>query len=101
MSTVAKGKLLERSELLIKEGMESEFATAMREQGIALLSAIPGVKSVSLGRGVENPVKFILLVEWESMEAHIAYNRTPSCAKLRELIRPFSRGGGMEHFRMD
>ncbi|HMK87160.1 MAG TPA: antibiotic biosynthesis monooxygenase family protein [Steroidobacteraceae bacterium] len=92
--------LLERSEVLIKEGLENEFATAMKEHGIALLSRVPGVKSVCVGRGVENPGKFMLLVEWESMEAHTAYGKTPSCGALRELIRPFSKGGSMEHFRM-
>jgi heme-degrading monooxygenase HmoA len=93
--------LLERAELSIKEGVENEFAAAMRERGLALLSSVPGVKSVSLGRGVENPGKFMLLVEWESMEAHIAYNKTPSSVALRDLIRPYSRGGAMEHFQMD
>lgn len=92
--------LVERSELLIKEGSENEFAAAMKERGIKLLTVVPGVKSVNLGRGVENPNKFMLLVEWESMDAHKAYNKMQSCLDLRELIRPFSKGGAMEHFEM-
>jgi len=92
--------LLERSELLIKEGLEGEFSAAMSERGAALLSSVPGLKSVSWGPGVENPGKFMLLVEWESLEAHAAYNKTPACTALRELIRPYSKGGSMEHFRM-
>jgi heme-degrading monooxygenase HmoA len=92
--------LLERAELSIKEGLESEFAAAMSERGTALLSNVPGVKSVSVGRGVENPGKFMLLVEWESLEAHSTFNKTPACTALRELIRPYSKGGSMEHFQM-
>ena len=38
--------LTERSELSIKQGQETEFATAMKNRGIALLSAVPGVVSV-------------------------------------------------------
>jgi len=92
--------LLERAEILVTEGSESDFAAAMSERGVPLLAAVPGVKSVSFGRGVENPAKFMLLVEWESLEAHAAYNKTPSCTRLRELIRPYAKGGSMEHFQM-
>lgn len=92
--------LLERAEISVREGSEGQFAAAMRERGIALLAAVPGVKSVSFGRGVESPSRFMLLVEWESMEAHAAYNKTPTCTAVRELIRPHSTGGSMEHFQM-
>ena len=91
---------LERTELLIKAGQEEAFATAMRTQGIALLSAVPGVLSVSFGRGVENPARFLLLVDWQSMDAHAAYNKTPASGTIRALIRPFSQAGSMEHFQM-
>jgi heme-degrading monooxygenase HmoA len=92
--------LLERTELLINEGEETAFATAMQATGLALLAAVPGVMSVNLGRGVENPAKFMLLVEWKSMDAHVAYNKTPTSGVIRALIRPFSKGGSMEHFEM-
>jgi heme-degrading monooxygenase HmoA len=92
--------LLERSELLIKEGEEDSFHEVMQGKGIGLLTSIPGVVSVSIGRGVENPEKFMLLVEWETMDAHIAYRETPICVRLRELIGPYMKGGSMEHFRM-
>ena len=92
--------LLERSELLIKEGHEEGFSAAMKKTGIGLLVSVPGVLSVNLGRGVENPGKFMLLVEWQDMDAHIAYNKSPVCRQIRELIGPFSKGGAMEHFQM-
>jgi heme-degrading monooxygenase HmoA len=92
--------LLERSELLIREGQEEAFSAAMSAEGIGLLASVPGVTSVSVGRGVENPGKFMLLVEWENMDAHIAYQKTPACGEIRRLIGRFSKGGSMEHFRM-
>jgi heme-degrading monooxygenase HmoA len=93
--------LVERSELLIKQGSENDFEAAMRERGIPLLNAVPGVVSVKMGRGVENPDKFILLVEWQSMDAHTAFKTAPSNAALRQVIGPHSRGGAMEHFEID
>jgi heme-degrading monooxygenase HmoA len=92
--------LLERTELLINEGQEVDFAAAMQAEGLAMLAAVPGVISVNIGRGVENPAKFLLLVEWKNMDAHTAYNKTPVSGALRALIRPFSKGGSMEHFQM-
>ena len=92
--------LLERAEILIKEGQEDGFAAAMKDRGIQLLASVPGVISVNVGRGVENPGKFMLLVEWESMDTHSAYNKAPVCGEVRALIGRFSRGGSMEHFKM-
>jgi len=93
--------LLERTELLIREGQEEEFSASMKDRGIRMLASVPGVVSVNLGRGVENPSKFMLLVEWENMDAHIAYNKAPVCGEIRALIGRFSKGGTMEHFNMN
>lgn len=92
--------LLERSELSIKKGLEEEFAAAMAESGIPLLASLPGVESVSMGRGVENPDKFLLLVEWATMDAHTAFTKAPTFPAFLEIIRPYSQGGAMEHFIM-
>jgi quinol monooxygenase YgiN len=92
--------LLERAELLIREGQEEAFSAVMNEQGVGLLTCVPGVLSVRVGRGVENPGKFMLLIEWKNMDAHGAYNKTPVCGEVRTLIGRFSKGGSMEHFQM-
>jgi quinol monooxygenase YgiN len=93
--------LLERAELLIREGQEVQFDAMMKHSGLPILAAFPGVVSISFGRGVENPGKFTLLVEWQSLEAHRGYNKAPECQTFRQLIGPFSRGGAMEHFEME
>jgi len=93
--------LIERSELLIKEGTETDFAKMMRERGMPTLATVPGVRSVKMGRGVENPGKFILLVHWDSMAAHAAFKTNPLYPEFLQLFRPFSKGGSMEHFEME
>ena len=92
--------LIERTELLIREGQEEGFSAAMTNQGMGILASVPGVVSVKMGRGVENPKKFMLLVHWENMDAHAAFGKTPASDQIRALIGPFSQGGGMEHFQM-
>lgn len=92
--------LVERAELLIKEGMEEGFAAAMHERGLALLAGVPGVESVKLGRGVENPGKFMLLVTWQAMDSHVNFSKSPAMKDFRAVIGPYSKGGSMEHFVM-
>lgn len=92
--------LLERAELLAKGGGEAEMDAVMTERGVPLLAALPGVVSVRFGRGLEDPGKFLLLVEWEDMAAHTAFTQAPVFAEFRALIMPLSRGGAMEHFEM-
>ncbi len=93
--------LLERSEIMVREGAEKGFRSVMRERGLPILSGLPGVRKVSMGQGVENPQKFLLTVEWESMEAHTAFTAMPVFAEFRSLFGPYSVSGAMEHFMMD
>jgi heme-degrading monooxygenase HmoA len=90
--------LIERSELTIKDGLEDDFAATMSERGIPLLSSVPGVNTVQFGRGVENPGKFMLLVEWTAMDAHTAFRSNPVYPEFSQLLKPFVKAGAMEHF---
>ena len=92
--------LVERSELTVKPGTEEEFHTAITEKGIAILQSVDGVLSVQLGRGVENPSKFMLLVGWRSLEAHTAYAGTPQSIEIRGIMAPYVTGGATEHFEL-
>jgi quinol monooxygenase YgiN len=92
--------LVERTELSIKEDQEDQFSAAMTDKIIRLLAGVPGVISISFGRGVENRNKFLLLIQWTDMDAHMAYNKAPLCSEIRSLIGPFSKAASMEHFQM-
>jgi heme-degrading monooxygenase HmoA len=92
---------IERAEIPVKEGMEEAFAAAMVGKGLAILAAAPGCTSVRIGRGVENPGKFILLLEWDSVESHIALTKTPGFEEFKALAGPYFGGApNMEHFDM-
>lgn len=92
--------LLERAELLIKAGQEDEFAKVLEERALPMLKTDPGVVSVQFGRGVENPSKFMLLVEWKSLEAHTAFKSSSIYMPFVQTFGPYSEGGAMEHFEM-
>jgi heme-degrading monooxygenase HmoA len=92
--------VMERSEIQVREGEEEACARMLAERGAPLLRGVPGVRSVQWGRGVEAPNKVLLLVEWDDLAAHQAYNGTEASGELRRLLGAYAVGGAMEHFEM-
>lgn len=92
--------LLERAEIQVKSGLEEDFAGVMAARGLPLLTGVPGVRWAKFGRGVENPGKFIFLVEWDSLDAHAAFNKSPVHPEFLQLFAPYAEGGAMEHFQI-
>ena len=93
---------LEVAILQAKDGDSDGLVMAMNEGGSAALASAPGCRSVKVLPGVENPGTVLLLVEWDSAEAHAAAKTSPGFAKFVEIASPyFGAGGLMQHFRMD
>jgi heme-degrading monooxygenase HmoA len=59
----------EHAELVIVPGREAEFEKAF-ERGHEVISQAPGYRWARLVRQIENPGTYLLLVGWESLEAH-------------------------------
>lgn len=83
----------------ITPGREDEFAAAYATAR-TVLADTPGCRSVRLTRGVESPSRFVLLVEWDSVEAHEQnFRATERFTTWRSLIGPYFAGPPMvEHF---
>ena len=80
-------------------GQEDMFAAAYRV-GHPVLATTPGCRSVRMTRGIESPSRFVLLVEWDSVEAHLEnFRDTERFAQWRALIGPhFAKPPVVEHF---
>lgn len=61
--------ILEHAILPVRTGSESDFEEAFRVAR-PLISRQPGFRSLSISRSIESPNVYLLLVEWDSMEAH-------------------------------
>lgn len=83
----------------ITAGQEDAFASAYKEAR-ALLTGTPGCRSVRMTRGIETPTRFVLLVEWDSVEAHeVNFRQSPSFPEWRRLIGPyFATAPQVEHY---
>ncbi len=66
-------------------GFEAAFLQAR-----SVLAETPGCQSVRMTRGIESPERFVLLVEWDAVEAHEEnFRQTERFAKWRAAIGPF------------
>jgi heme-degrading monooxygenase HmoA len=91
--------VLEVALIDVVPGREDEFAASYR-LGHPLLASTPGCRSVRMTRGIESPSRFVLLVEWDSVEAHDKnFRQTERFTKWREFIGPhFAKPPVVEHF---
>ncbi|MFG3420743.1 antibiotic biosynthesis monooxygenase family protein [Micromonospora sp. NPDC049460] len=91
--------VLEVALIDVLPGHEDEFAAAYGK-GHPVLAGTPGCRSVRMTRGVESPSRFVLLVEWDSVEAHNDnFRGTERFTQWRALIGPyFANPPLVEHF---
>jgi heme-degrading monooxygenase HmoA len=94
-----RGMVLEVARIDVLPGQEAAFAEAYAK-GRELVTGTPGCRSVRMTRGVESPALFILLVEWDSVEAHeVNFRRSERFTQWRALIGPhFAQPPVVEHF---
>jgi heme-degrading monooxygenase HmoA len=84
--------VLELADFAIRPGQEDAFVDAYRE-AVAQLRASPGFRSARMTRGVESPTRFVLLVEWDDLQAHtVGFRESERFTRWRALIGPFFDG---------
>ncbi|ROT31095.1 antibiotic biosynthesis monooxygenase [Micromonospora sp. HM5-17] len=91
--------VLEVALIDVVPGQEEDFVRAYAS-GHHLVATTPGCRSVRMTRGVESPSRFVLLVEWDSVEAHLEnFRATERFTAWRALIGPyFATPPVVEHF---
>lgn len=78
-----------------EDAMTESYARAM-----PLVSQSEGCRWMRMTRGVESPSRFVLLVEWDSVEAHERFRSSERFGQWRALVgRHFAAPPQVEHFR--
>jgi heme-degrading monooxygenase HmoA len=84
--------VLEHAVISVRSGTGPQFEAAM-EEARAVIAASPGFVSLELRRGVENPGRYLLLVEWDDLDAHlVGFRGSAAFTRWRELIGGFFDG---------
>jgi heme-degrading monooxygenase HmoA len=91
--------VLEVALIDVLPGQEDAFAEAYRGAH-EVLAGTPGCRSVRMTRGIESASRFVLLVEWDSVEAHEKnFRETDRFTTWRGHIgKYFAQPPNVEHF---
>lgn len=84
--------VLEIADFAVLAGREDEFVAAYREAR-ALLAGTPGFRSARMHRSIETPTRFVLFIEWDSVEAHtVGFRESENFGRWRGIVGPFFDG---------
>ena len=91
--------VLEVATIDVQPGQEDAFAAAYQRVRPEV-SSTPGCRSVRMTRGIESPSRFVLLVEWDSVEAHESgFRATERFVRWRQELSPhFAAPPAVEHY---
>ncbi len=90
--------ILEHAWLKVTEGQESAYEDALRV-ALPVIESAPGCFGAEVRRQIEDPTRFLLTVQWSSVEAHLAFRETPLFEEWRSMTHPFyAVPGEVTHF---
>ena len=70
-------------------GEEARFEQAFAEAK-AIIASMPGFAALTLDRCIEQPTRYLLLVEWERLEDHTeGFRGSPEYEQWRALLHHF------------
>jgi heme-degrading monooxygenase HmoA len=92
--------VLEVALINVMPGQEAAFAAAYAQARETLVTT-PGCRSARMTRGIESPTKFVLLVEWDTIESHEQnFRATERFRTWRGLLGPHFDGPPLvEHYQ--
>ncbi len=76
--------MLEHALLAVTPGREEEFEASAR-QALPLLDVAAGCYGGEIRRQEEDGSVYLLLIRWESIDAHMAWRETDDFPRWREL----------------
>lgn len=81
--------ILETAILNVRKGEETAFEAALKAAS-PLIAATPGFKNLEVRRCVETPNHYLLLVRWQTLEAHtVGFRKSERYQKWRDLLHHF------------
>lgn len=91
--------ILEVASLTIKPGQNDAYEAAFR-QASTIIRGMKGYIHHELHRCLEDSNKYVLLVQWETLEDHtVGFRQSPEYQQWRSLLHPFYEPPAtVEHF---
>jgi heme-degrading monooxygenase HmoA len=93
--------VLEHAIITTSPGQGDAFEAVLPD-ALAVIRRAEGIGSVEIHRGIESPDTFLLLVEWDTLEAHtVGFRESALFAEWRGVIGSFfASPPQVEHFTL-
>jgi heme-degrading monooxygenase HmoA len=92
--------ILEIADIRIQKGRQAEFEVAIRHGIDTVISKSQGFISARVEHGIESPERYVLMIEWATLEDHTVHFRGGELfPQWRAIVGPFFDGPpNVEHF---
>jgi len=92
--------ILEIADIRIRKGQQAEFEQALRHAIATVLPKANGVISAKIQHSIESPERYVLMIEWATLEDHtVGFRGGELFPAWRAIIGPFFDGPpNVEHF---
>jgi heme-degrading monooxygenase HmoA len=92
--------VLEIADIRIHPGKQAEFEEAIQRAIATVASRAKGASNAHVKRCIETPERYILTIEWETLEDHtVGFRQGPLFAEWRGIIGQFfAQPPLVEHF---
>lgn len=91
--------VLEHLDIRIRPGEQAQFEPALERGLREVIARAPGMLGWQIHKGVESPERYVVLIRWESKDAHlVGYRQSPLSPEFRAIVLPFfAQPPVMEH----
>lgn len=92
--------ILEVADIRITPGRQAEFEAALSEGIAKAISQADGYCSHTVRKGIESPERYLLMIEWRTLEDHtVTFRQGPLFTQWRSIVGPFfAAPPTVEHF---
>ena len=94
--------ILEVADIRIAPGQQAAFDEAIQRGLSTVISQAKGFKGWKVQKGIESPERYLLMIEWETLEDHtVAFRGGPLFPQWRAIVGPFFAAPPVvEHFNL-
>ena len=94
--------ILEVADIRIQPGQQAAFDEAIERGLRTVISQAEGVRRWKVVKGVETPERYVLQIEWDTLEAHtVGFRQGPLFPQWRAIVGPFfAQPPVVEHFEL-
>ncbi len=94
--------ILEHADITITPGRQAEFDAAIQHGVATVISQARGFRGFQVHRGIEAPERYLLTIQWDTLENHtVDFREGPLFPLWRAIVGPFfAKPPIVEHFEL-